>query len=56
MKISFEKMNEIYEQIKTPHKFGSVIKDEEYLTDSPSVFKYNGKWYGNVYDRLLYPY
>ena len=45
MKISFEKLNEIYEQIKTPHKFGSVIKDEEYLTDSPSVFKYNGKWY-----------
>ena len=38
-------MKEIYEKIKTPYKFGAVIKDEEYLTDSPSVFKYNDKWY-----------
>lgn len=45
MKISSEKMNEIYQQIKTSHKFGPVIKDADYLTDSPSVFKYNDKWY-----------
>ena len=45
MSISKEKMQEIYEIIKTPHKIGAVIKDDEYLTDSPSVFKYNDKWY-----------
>jgi predicted GH43/DUF377 family glycosyl hydrolase len=45
MGISKEKMKEIYEKIKTPYKLGPVIKDDEYLTDSPSVFRYNGKWY-----------
>jgi len=45
MKISHEQMNEVYNLIKTPYKVGAVIKDEEYLTDSPSVFRYNGKWY-----------
>lgn len=45
MAISKEKMREIYEKIKTPYKYGAVIKSDEYLTDSPSVFRYNGKWY-----------
>ena len=45
MSISKEKMQEIYEIIKTPYKFGAVIKNDEYLTDSPSVFRYDGKWY-----------
>ena len=45
MSILKEKMQEIYEVIKTPYKYGAVIKDDEYLTDSPSVFRYNGKWY-----------
>ena len=45
MGISKEKMQGIYEKIKTPYKYGAVIKDSEYLTDSPSVFRYNGKWY-----------
>ncbi|MCR4693407.1 MAG: hypothetical protein K5664_05950 [Firmicutes bacterium] len=45
MHISSKKMQEIYEIIKTPYKLGAVIKDDEYLTDSPSVFKYNNKWY-----------
>ncbi|MCR4720035.1 MAG: family 43 glycosylhydrolase [Firmicutes bacterium] len=45
MAISKEKMQEIYEKIKTPYKYGAVIKSDEYLTDSPSVFRYNGKWY-----------
>lgn len=45
MKISPQKMKEIYDIIKTPYKYGAVMKDEEYLTDSPTVFKYNGKWY-----------
>lgn len=45
MNISREKMQEIYEIIKTPYKYGAVVKDEEFLTDSPSVFCFNGKWY-----------
>ena len=45
MAILKEKMQEIYEKIKTPYKYGAVIKSDEYLTDSPSVFRYNGKWY-----------
>ncbi len=44
-RISKKQMQSIYEQIKTPYKVGDVIRDEEYLTDSPSVFFYNGKWY-----------
>ena len=38
-------MQAVYEKIKTPQKYGAVIKDDEYLTDSPSVFRYQGKWY-----------
>ena len=45
MKIAPEKMQEIYEKIKTPYKYGAVVKDDDFLTDSPTVFKYNGKWY-----------
>lgn len=45
MAISRKKMQEIYEKIKTPYKYGAVIKSDEYLTDSPSVFRHNGKWY-----------
>jgi len=43
--ISQETMQRIYEQIKTPYKFGKVIFHDDYKTDSPSVFRYNGKWY-----------
>lgn len=45
MFISSEVMQEIYEKIKTPYKRGAVIKENDYLTDSPSVFRFNGKWY-----------
>lgn len=45
MSISHEKMEEIYNMLKTPYKFGAIIKDDEYWTDSPTVFRYNGKWY-----------
>lgn len=38
-------MQEIYKQIKTPYKYGPVIKNTEYLTDSPTVFRYKDKWY-----------
>lgn len=38
-------MKEIYEEIKTPYKYGSVVKFEDSLVDSPTVFRYNNKWY-----------
>lgn len=44
-KISSEKMNEIYEKIKTPYKVGAVMKDDEYLVDSPTLFRFDNKWY-----------
>ena len=37
--VSAETMKEIYEKIKTPIKAGAVIKFENDMADSPSVFK-----------------
>jgi len=45
MNISTQTMTEIYEAIKTPYKVGAVIKQNNHLTDSPSVFRWCGKWY-----------
>lgn len=44
----FEKvMNQIYEQIKTPYKYGMVIAPEDNANkaDCPTVFRKNGKWF-----------
>ena len=38
-------MKEIYKKIKTPYKYGAVVKFEDSFTDSPTVFRYNNKWY-----------
>ena len=38
-------MREIFEAVKTPYKYGAVMKVDGYLTDSPSVFYYDGRWY-----------
>ncbi len=39
-------MNEIYNEIKTPYKYGVVLKaKEQKMLDCPSVFRYNDKWY-----------
>ncbi len=45
--VSQEKMQAIYEQIKTPYKYGIVIcpPQQKMLVDSPSVFKHGEKWY-----------
>ncbi|MDR0700070.1 MAG: DUF4982 domain-containing protein [Tannerella sp.] len=49
-----EVMQEIYEQTKTPYKYGLVIAptDNHHKTDCPTVFRKNGKWYMSylVYD------
>ena len=46
-RVSGEKMQAIYEQIKTPYKYGIVIRppQKKMLVDSPSVFKSGDKWY-----------
>ncbi len=38
-------MHQIYEKIKTPKKLGAVIKWDDFLTDSPTVFKKDGTFY-----------
>ena len=44
--VSAARMREIYEQVKTPHKYGVVIKDPHgRKVDSPSVFRHGKKWH-----------
>lgn len=51
-------MNRIYEEIKTPYKYGLVIvpPDQGKMVDSPTVFKHNGQWHMTyiVYDGTGY--
>ena len=52
--VSQSKMEEIYEEIKTPYKYGLVIAPttNNYKVDCPSVFRHGDKWYMTylVYD------
>ena len=44
--VSQEKMDEIYGQVKTPYKYGVVLKaKDDKKVDCPSVFRYAEKWY-----------
>lgn len=44
--VSSEVMKDIYEKIKTPFKYGVVLKAEgKKMVDSPSVFRHGDKWY-----------
>ncbi|MDR2804645.1 MAG: DUF4982 domain-containing protein [Dysgonamonadaceae bacterium] len=47
-------MQAIYEEVKTPFKYGLVVApaDNRHKTDCPTVFRKNGKWYMSylVYD------
>ncbi len=45
--VSQETMAEIYEEAKTPYKYGMVVAPEtnNYKIDCPTVFQENGKWY-----------
>ncbi len=60
--LSKNALDEIYEQVKTPYKYGIVLKPDSssILYDSPTVFRDNGKWYmtyivfdGNGYDTYI---
>ena len=44
--VSIERMQQVYDEVKTPFKYGVVIRGEEkQLVDSPSVFHKDGQWY-----------
>lgn len=39
-------MEKIYNEVKTPYKYGVILEPEEgYMLDNPNVFRYGGKWY-----------
>jgi predicted GH43/DUF377 family glycosyl hydrolase len=46
-KVSGEMMQHIYEEIKTPYKYGIVLKhpDTTKLIDSPTIFRADNRWY-----------
>lgn len=45
--VSRERMNEIYEEVRTPYKYGMVVvpEDNKHKIDCPTVFRENDKWY-----------
>ena len=44
--VSIEQMQQVYEEVKTPFKYGIVIRGEEgQLVDCASIFRKNRKWY-----------
>lgn len=42
--VTSEEMKEIYRKLQTPVKYGPVMKLEDKLTDSPSVFRWKGHY------------
>ncbi|MBT32218.1 MAG: glycosylase [Thalassobius sp.] len=52
--VSHEEMESIYNEVKTPFKYGVVIEqpDSTKMIDSPTIFRNNGVWYMTyiVYD------
>lgn len=46
-KVSPTEMEKIYQEIKTPYKYGLILvgKTQPEMLDCPSVFRKNGKWY-----------
>ena len=45
--VSQSKMQEVYEQIKTPYKYGLILvpESQDKMVDSPSIFKHEDSWY-----------
>ncbi|WP_340114686.1 hypothetical protein [Maribellus mangrovi] len=45
--VSPEKMQEVYEEVKTPFKYGLVMAPavDSLMIDCPTVFRYEGGWY-----------
>lgn len=45
--VAIETMRDVYEEVKTPYRYGPVVTTPPGadLVDSPSVFRYRGRWY-----------
>jgi len=43
--IATQTMRDVYEQIKTPHKYGVVLRNSGVIIDCPAVYRFDGKWY-----------
>ena len=44
--VSSERMRQVYQEVKTPFKYGVVIRgDDRNPVDCPSVFRFEQKWY-----------
>ncbi len=45
--VSQERMEEIYEEVKTPYKYGLAVvpQNNDYKIDCPTVFRKGNKWY-----------
>ena len=43
--VDAETMRRVYEKIKTPYKHGVVLSFPDDLCDSPTIFRYDGRWY-----------
>jgi len=44
--VSADEMQQVYDQVKTPHKYGVVLQPEENQKfDCPNVFRHGDKWY-----------
>src|SRR5256885_1411424 len=42
--VSPETMRSVYEQVKTPHKYGVVLRVPGTIIDCPSVFRFKNRW------------
>ena len=42
--VSAETMRAVYQEVKTPHKHGVVLRVPGTIIDCPSVYRFNGKW------------
>ena len=40
-----EVMQQIYEEVETPYKYGIVVDAEKGSADCPGVFRHGDKWY-----------
>ena len=45
--VTQQEMATVYETVKTPYKYGMVVApdDDSHMTDSPTVFRHQGRWY-----------
>ena len=47
VEVSLERMQQIYDEVRTPYKYGLVVApaDNSHQIDCPTVFREGGRWY-----------